>query len=77
MIDLSANNLHSCQVIDKKIPNMSHLHILEALELYDDSNLCQSLINSAINALRSQYLDISKFSLGELSTFVEFVATYE
>jgi hypothetical protein len=77
MIDLSAFNTHSCQVIDKKIPNMSPRHILEALELFNDSNSCQSLISSAINALRSQQLDISKFSLAELATIVDFVATYE
>lgn len=66
----------SCEIIEERINKMTPKQLLAAFSIFDDDEVKDRLMYSAIEAFKSLQIDIRHFNMRELSTLIGLVAKH-
>lgn len=66
----------SCDMIEDKIHKMSPKQLIAAFSIFDDDQVMDRLMASAISAFKGLQIDIRHFNLQQLATMIQLVVKH-
>jgi len=75
-LDIRGYHAQSCFMIEAKVDSMSANHLVQAFDMFDDEDLQERLVLSALESLRQQKIDIRLLNLSQIARLVTLVGKY-